>query len=155
MPVPTAEQLNTYEVTPARIADAIADLSEAQIYFTPGEDEWSIQEVIIHLADSEVFAYERLHKALAEDQPTVEAFDENAWASNLNYHSQDRNLALVLFTALRNSTSALLRTLPPEAWQRTCLHPERGTMSIYDIFSSFLNHGDLHLRQIEQIKATI
>jgi hypothetical protein len=48
-----------------------------------------------------------------------------------------------------------LRTLPPAAWERTCIHPERGTMSLYDIFISFLNHGNLHLQQIEQIKETI
>jgi uncharacterized damage-inducible protein DinB len=77
MPVPISEQLNAYAATPAHIADAIADLSEAQIRFTPADDEWSIHEVVVHLADSEIFAYERLHKTIAEEQPTVEVFNEN------------------------------------------------------------------------------
>ncbi len=155
MPVPTPEQLNAYEAAPAQVAAAIANLSEAQMHFIRAEGDWSVHEVIIHLADSEVFGYERMRKTMAEDNPTVDVYDENAWAMNLSYRTQDRNLAIVLFTALRHSSAALLRMLPPEAWERTCMHPERGEMSLYETFNTFLEHGKIHLEQIEQLKCSM
>jgi hypothetical protein len=123
--------------------------------FSPSEGEWSINEVIVHLADAEVFYYERLRKTIAEDKPAIHAFDENAFAEKLNYRSQDRGLALALFAALRNSSAALLPTLPPETWERACDHPERGVMSLYDLFEASLGHSTAHLEQIERLKATM
>ncbi len=82
-------------------------------------------------------------------------YDEGAWVNNLMYHAQDYNLALTLFTALRRSTAALLRLLPAEAWERTCVHPERGVMSLYDVFQLYLDHGNVHLSQIERLKRAL
>jgi DinB superfamily len=154
MPAPTSEQLNIYETTPSRIAVAIEGLSEAALYHKPEED-WSIHEVIIHLADSEAIGFWRLRKTLAEAGSTLAVYDEAAWASNLAYERQDRTLALALFTALRASTAALLRLLPAAAWERTSLHPEQGKMSLYDIFNLYLEHGDIHLHQIQRLKESL
>lgn len=55
-------------------------------------------------------------------------------------------------TSLRVSTAALLRSLPTEAWERTGSHPERGKMNVYDLFNVYLEHGEIHLQQIERIK---
>ena len=155
MPAPTSEQLNIYETAPSRIAAAIEGLSEAVIHHKPEEEDWSIHEVVIHLADSEAIGFWRLRKTLAEAESTLAVYDEAAWASNLAYQTQDRTLALALFTALRASTAALLRSLPTEAWERTSLHPEQGKMSVYDIFNLYVEHGDVHLQQIQRLKQSL
>lgn len=154
MPAPTSEQIDNYEAAPSRIAAAIEGLSEAVMHHKPQED-WSIHEVIIHLADSEAIGFWRLRKTLAEEESTLAVYDEAAWASNLAYHRQNRRLALTLFTALRTSTAALLRLLPAEAWARTSLHPEQGKMSVYDIFNLYAEHGDVHLQQIQRLKQSL
>lgn len=154
MPAPTSEQLNIYETAPSRIATAIEGLSEAAMHHKPEED-WSIHEIVIHLADSETIGFWRLRKTLAEAESTLAVYDEAAWASNLAYQAQDRTLALALFTALRASTAALLRLLPAVAWERTSLHPEQGEMSVYDIFNLYLEHGDIHLHQIQHLKQSL
>ena len=118
----------------------------------PTPDEWSIHEVILHLPDSETFVYERLRRVLAEERPTLQAFAESLWAQNLEYRRQDYRLALALFKAQRAANAALLRHLPDEAWLRMGVHTENGEMSLYDIFTTYLRHGEVHLRQIEQIK---
>ncbi|HZT99946.1 MAG TPA: DinB family protein [Ktedonobacteraceae bacterium] len=155
MPAPTSEQLNIYETAPSRVAAAIEGLSEAAMHHKPQAEDWSIHEVIIHLADSETIGFWRLRKTLAEEESTLAVYDEAAWANNLAYHSQNRTLALTLFSALRASTVALLRLLPPEAWERTSLHPERGRMSVYDIFNLYVEHGDVHLHQIQRLKQSL
>jgi len=155
MPAPTSEQLTIYETTPSRIAIALEGLSAAAMHHKPQEEDWSIHEVVIHLADSEAIGFWRLRKTLAEAESTLTGYDEAAWASNLAYQEQDRALALVLFTALRASSAALLRLLPAEAWERTSLHPEQGKMSVYDIFNLYAEHGDIHLHQIERLKQSL
>ena len=37
-------------------------------------------------------------------------------------------------------------------WRITSNHPEHGTIQVYDLFSIYLAHGEIHLQQIERIK---
>jgi len=150
--IPTLEQINAYEHLPERIMAAIADLDETQLQFVPAIGEWNIHEVVIHLADAEAVGYWRIRRALAEQRSELPAYNEEAWASRLSYRIQDRTLALQLFTALRASTAALLRLLTEDAWQRIALHAERGELSVLDLFNIYIEHGETHLQQIEQLK---
>ena len=149
---PTIEQINAFESVPSLIISALTGLSESQMHAVPVPGEWSIHEVVIHLGDSETFGFERLRKTIAEEKPALQVYDEDAWARNLSYQRQERHYALALFSAQRRSTAALLRMLPLEAWQRTAIHPERGEITLYDIFIIYLEHGEIHLAQIEQLK---
>ena len=155
MPAPTIEQINLFEETPSLVISVIEGLSESQVQQSPAPGEWSIHEIVIHLGDSETFGYERLRTTLAEDKPVLPIYDEDAWARKLKYHQQERHLALALFFAQRRSTAALLRMLSPEAWERTAMHPERGEISLYDIFITYLEHGNIHLAQIEHVKQSL
>lgn len=152
---PTIEQINAFESVPSLVIAALAEVSESQMHDVPSAGEWSIHDVIIHLGDSETFGFERLRKTIAEDKPTLQVYDEDAWARNLSYQRQERHFALALFSAQRRSTASLLRMLPPEIWKRTAIHPERGEISLYDIFIIYLEHGSIHLAQIEQIKRSL
>lgn len=152
MTVPTVEQIDAYEATATKLEASIQGLSDEQLLQRPTPEEWSIHEVILHLPDSETFVYERLRRVLAEERPTLHAFAESLWAQNLEYRLQDYRLALALFKAQREANAALLRQLSAAAWLRTGVHTENGEMSLYDIFTTYLRHGEVHLRQIEQIK---
>jgi hypothetical protein len=155
MPKPTPEQINTFEMAPAEIASAIEGLSETEMHFIPEIGEWSVHEIIIHLADSEAGAYWRLRKTLAEKEAMLPVYDQEAWMHNLSYRIQDRRLALQLFAALRASSAALLRLVPEHAWERTSIHPEHGEMSVYDLFNLYLDHSHTHLQQIEHLKQAL
>ena len=152
MSIATPEQIDAYETAPSRIASTIEGLSEAQMHYVPAIGEWSIHEIIIHLADSEAGGFWRLRKTIAEKGATLPVYDEEIWTRNLSYRIQDRRLAMELFAALRASTAALLRLLPPAAWERTSIHPERGEMTVHDIFNLYVEHGEIHLQQIERLK---
>jgi hypothetical protein len=152
MPIATPEQLARYNAAPSQVLAALEGLDETQLHHRPAEDEWSIHEIVIHLADSEVMGYERLRKTLAEEDATLTVYDEAQWAQKLSYQTQDRELAISLFRTLRASTSALFRFLPATAWELTSNHPERGKISVYDLFNIYLDHGEIHLQQIAHIK---
>ena len=155
MPAASIEQINAFEGVPSRIISIVEGLNESQMHAVPARGEWSIHEVVIHLGDIETFGFERLRKTIAEDKPTLQVYNEDAWARNLSYQRQERHLAFALFSSQRRSTAALLRMLPAETWERTAMHPERGEISLYDIFTIYLEHGEIHLAQIEQIKQSL
>lgn len=152
MPVPTQAQFETFSNAAAHFAALLSELTEEQIQYVPAPGEWSIHMIIVHLADSETVGYWRLRKTIAEPGSTLPVYDEATWAERLSYQTQDRELALTLFANLRASSTALLRSLPHEAWEWTGEHPERGTISLYDIFQIYLEHAQIHLQQIEQVK---
>jgi hypothetical protein len=152
MPIPTHEQIAAYESAPDRIAAAIIGLSDEQLLAQPIPGEWSIHEILIHLPDSEAFGGERLRRTIAEEHPTLQAYPESIWAERLDYKKQSYHLALALFTAQRRANAALLRQLPAQTWERTGIHTERGEMSLYEIFQTYLAHAEAHLQQIEQVK---
>ncbi|GCE02845.1 DinB family protein [Dictyobacter aurantiacus] len=155
MPVATSEQLEQYAAIPTQIARAVEGLSKEQLLQTPIEGEWTIHEVIIHLADSEAVGFWRLRKTLAERDSLLAVYDEDAWSKTLFYRQQDYRLALKLFTDLRASSAALLALLPSQSWELTSTHAERGKLSLYDLFQTYLEHGEIHLQQIERIKQAL
>ena len=155
MPVPTKEQLQEYETVCARFSVAIEGLTEEQFHYKPNENDWSVHDIIIHMGDSETGGFWRIRKTLAEENIILPVYDQEAWQKHLAYEKQDRTLALNLFTALRTSTAALLRSLLDEAWEKTSTHPERGKMTLYDIFLLYLEHGQAHLDQINSLKQSL
>ena len=93
---------------------------------------WSVHEHFVHVTDSEVNSYVRCRRLIAEQGGTILAYDENKWASLLDYHSQSIDDALELFKWLRRQSYKLIKTLPEPVWSHTAIHSEDGEMSLDD-----------------------
>ena len=152
MPKPSEEQFTTYANAPSHISTLIHGLSSAALNHTPAEGEWSIHEILVHLADSELVGSWRIRRAIAEPGTTIQAYDEATWAQAMNYKNHDMSAALQLFSALRTSNTLLLRSLPDEVWEHTVVHSDDGGMSLYDVFMTYIRHIDTHIEQIERQK---
>lgn len=138
---------NTYE----KIKETVKDLTEAEKNFKPSPDKWSIREIINHLCDSETIAVTRLFRIATESNPSLPAYDQNLWASILNYNKLDDELALLIFGLLRTRIYQLLHILPAEVWTKKGTHHERGEITFYDMFKIYVEHGENHLRQIKDL----
>src|SRR5436305_13447467 len=69
--------------------------------FTPAPGKWSIRQIIAHLADAELVGAHRLRQVIAEDNPTLIAFDQDAWARNLDYSRRKPKQSLEAFRRVR------------------------------------------------------
>lgn len=49
------------------LRESIEGLAEEELRFKPSLDKWSIHQILIHIADSELVSTQRLKKVLAED----------------------------------------------------------------------------------------
>src|SRR5512139_4302706 len=88
---------------------ALADIPREAWLFKPEPKEWSVHEVIIHLADSETNAALRARKLIVEPGGTLMGYDQDKWAVELDYHDQSCEDALETVRLVRKTTYALLK----------------------------------------------
>jgi len=55
----------------------------------PFEGKWSAAEIVHHLSDSETTSGLRLRKLLTEDRPLIQGYDQDVYATSLNYNHRD------------------------------------------------------------------
>jgi uncharacterized damage-inducible protein DinB len=116
---------------------------------TPAPGAWDVRQVVCHLADCEtVFAF-RLRQAVAEENHTIQPFDQDRWAQS--YDAYDLAGALELFRTTRDWNMRFIGTLSPEVLARPVTHPERGTMTIQTIVETMAGHDLNHIGQIERL----
>src|SRR5262244_3103655 len=106
------------------LLEMLKDIPRAMWKFKPEPKEWSVHEVLIHLADSETNAALRARKLIVEPGGTLMGYDQDKWAIDLNYHDQSIEDALETLRLVRKTTYALLKKQPNEVFEHTVRHPE-------------------------------
>lgn len=106
---------------------------------------WSIHEHIVHMADSEANSYIRCRRLIAEAGRQLMDYDENQWATALDYHRISPQAAVELLRCLRRQTYDLIRSLPESAWANTGYHPENGDMTLEDWLEVYERHIAEHI----------
>jgi hypothetical protein len=103
---------------------ALADIPKDAWLFKPEPKEWSVYEVLIHLADSESNAALRARKLIVEPGGTLMGYDQDKWTVELNYHDQSYEDALEIVRLVRKTTYALLKRQSDEVFEHWVKHPE-------------------------------
>jgi hypothetical protein len=147
------QKISQYGHAHATLTAAIQQFPREMWQFKPSPADFSIHEIIVHIADSEANSYARCRRAIAEPGSTVMAYDEMRWAAALDYHRQDPDEALELFKWLRRLSYHLIRDLPAEAWSRTIHHPENGLMTLDDWLDVYARHIPEHIAQMQGVYA--
>lgn len=144
----TADVIDAYEAGPAKLRAAVAGLTRADLTARPGPGDWSVLEVVVHLADSDAISIDRMKRMLTEDAPPLLYADETAYVDRLFPHDQDLDDALTLLEVGRRQFARVLRRLPPEAFARTGIHNRKGAVTVGGMVPSYVEHLDYHLRFI-------
>jgi hypothetical protein len=107
---------------------------------------------LAHLADSELVMAHRFRQIIAEDNPTLIAFDQDAWARNLDYARRKPKVSLEAFRRIRGENHELLSGLPEAAFERSGNHSERGPMTLRSLLETAAAHAESHARQAQAIR---
>jgi uncharacterized damage-inducible protein DinB len=140
--------LDNFEAAPATLSKAIAGLSREDLLAFPVPGTWSIQQIVLHLADTEQVFADRMKRVIAEDNPTLLSFDENLWASHLNYDGQSAQDACALLGLTRRQMACILRALPDSAFDRKGMHSVAGAMTLGELVAKDVKHLEHHLKFI-------
>lgn len=116
-----------------------------------GPEGWTILEILCHLRDFDIIFRERAEQMLADDHPTLPAFDHEAMAIEKSYNEQDYAYAFDAFIASRKETKSFFEQLSDQDWERTGIHPERGEFSMTDAVIQVGHHDSDHLEQITRL----
>jgi hypothetical protein len=129
---------------------ALAEAPQKALKFKPEPTEWSVHEVIIHIADSESNAALRARKLIVEPGGALMGYNQAQWADTLHYHDHNIEEALEITRLARKTTYELLKRQPEEVFTHSIVHPE------YEdpyTFEKWINIYSAHIPgHIEQIK---
>ena len=137
---------------PARLEDALRNLSEAKLTGRPG-NAWSIQEEAGHLLDIEPLMSGRLDQ-LISGASVLRAWDgtnEATW--NANHNARPLQDILEAFRRSRQSFVSSLDRLPDDLIERSAFHPRlKKPMRIIDLAFFVAEHDDYHLARVAAAK---
>ena len=141
--------MEVLRATPGEIAVLEGRFPEAQLKLGPTDGKWRAREIVAHLADCELVFGFRLRQTLAEDVPVIQPFDQDLWAKR--YANCDFASALRMFRAARAWNVLLVEGTTPAERERKMTHPERGTMTFWNVVETMAGHDLNHLTQLHRL----
>jgi hypothetical protein len=147
-----AELLERFRRGPELLAVVLTGVFGEEEDFTPAPGKWSARQIVAHLADGELVSAHRMRQVLAEENPTLIGFDQDAWASNLDYARRKPKQSLETFRRLRAENCELLKGLPESAFERAGSHTERGRTTLRRLVELTADHAESHARQLQALR---
>ncbi len=128
------------------LVQAVSSLTPEQASEHPIPGTWSIAEVVAHLLDSDLVLADRMKRIIAEESPTLLAFDENAWIDRLDSNAMPVDEAATLFAAHRRWMARILKAQDEATFARAGIHSEAGRQTLAEVLVKATNHLDHHLK---------
>ena len=137
-------------------ADVIAGLAAAvpgdQARWKPDPAQWSILEVVNHLADEEVEDFRtRLDLTLHRPGEPWPPIDPPRWATERRYNDRRLPESIDRFLQRRAESVAWLGELSSPDWTLAYEHPRAGRIRAGDLLLSWVAHDHIHIRQLNRL----
>jgi uncharacterized damage-inducible protein DinB len=146
-----AEAIAAIGRVPEQLYGAVRGLDDAQLDTPYRAGGWTLRQVVHHVADSHANSYVRCKLTVSEDNPTVQNYDETAWAAFADANGPIGS-SLLIVHALHDRWVAWLRSLPAAAFARPCTHTVRGNLTLDDLVAIYAWHGNHHVAQIATLR---
>ncbi|MBV8728768.1 MAG: DinB family protein [Acidobacteriia bacterium] len=147
-----SELVERFRRSPELLAVVLTGVFGEEEDFTTAPGKWNIRQILAHLADTELVFAHRFRQVIAEENPTLMGFDQDAWARNLEYSKRKPKASLESFRRLRAENHELLKDLPESVFERTGNHTERGTLTLRRMVETAADHAESHARQTQAIR---
>ena len=143
----TPSLIESIEAAPRAVRQAVRGLTEPQLNTV--YKNWSIRQIVHHLADSHVHSYIRFKWALTESNPTIKAYDEADWVVLDDSKHGGIAPALALLDGLHAKWEQLLQGMSRDTFSRTFVHPQtHETVSLWTALNYYAWHARHHTGQI-------
>jgi len=144
--------LERYRRGPELLAVVLTGVFGEEEDFVPAPGKWSARQIVAHIADAELVAAHRFRQMIAEDNPTLIAFDQDKWTHHLDYAKRKPKQSLEAFRRIRAENYELLKDLPEAAFGRTGNHTERGVITVMNLLDGMAEHAESHARQLQELR---
>lgn len=138
---------------PRRYREAVAALGEKDLRRRPDPETWSPLEYLCHVRDVYSVHVDRVTRALTEENPLVDAMNNEVRAERDAYNEQDREQ--VLDDLERNAArfAALVETVTPDQWPRLMTRRPAEERTVLWLIRHATHEGVHHLHDIDRIVA--
>lgn len=135
------------------IAGLVRAFPPEQARWRPTPADWSVLEVINHLADEEHGDFRlRLDAALHRPGMAVPPNDSADWPAARAYNERDPAESLARFLDARRQSLAWLRALTDPGWSNAIPRNAGGVLRAGDLLAAWAVHDVLHLRQLVELQ---
>jgi len=114
--------------------------------YSPGK--WTIRQLLMHLVDADQVLLERISRGIANPGQTVYGFDQDKWASAMEYPKLSLDVARALFIATRARIIELAQLYYDVHGQNEYVHSESGHRTVKEEFNKVAWHTEHHLGQM-------
>ncbi len=133
----------------ATIRAEVEALPKAVHVWHPAPEEWSINEVIGHLIESERRGFAgRVRILLASKDPQLEGWDQNEVAKGRRDDMKAAAKLVAELERMRVESASLVRGLKAADLKRGGQHPEVGWLRVADLLHEWVHHDRNHIKQI-------
>jgi FMN phosphatase YigB (HAD superfamily) len=134
--------------TPAVLRSFSVSLTEEQWRHEPSHDDWAMNELVCHLADTEREIHRmQMDLMIAREGAFIPRPDSGVWASEREYLNIDGKSALAQFIGARIENLKTLKTLDENIWSRSARHAIFGPTDFLEVTSFIADHDRLHVQQ--------
>lgn len=136
---------------PEKVRESIVGLSAEQL--DTKYKNWTIRQIVHHMADSHMNAYIRFKWALTEASPLIKTYDETKWSEIVDARLLPIEPSLIILDGIHERWAGLIDGLDDEMMEKTYFHPEIGNdVSLLEALPSYVWHTDHHVGQILWIR---
>jgi hypothetical protein len=130
----------------------LSGLTQEEAHLKPDADTWSILEVVCHLYDEEREDFrEHLDFILHRQNEEWQVIDIEGWVTQRKYNEQNFSGMQEKFLAERQKSFAWLKGITNSDWDTTYTS-QYGSMTAGEMFSSWIAHDNLHIRQLVELR---
>ena len=137
---------------PEKLKNAVGKLTKDQLDTPYRPEGWTLKQLIHHIGDSHMSALLRFKWALTEDEPTIKAYDEKAFAELYDSKLSPVVISLDLISALHGKWVILLENMSNTEFEKTYVHPETGYRStLKESLGHYSWHSRHHYAHLENL----
>jgi hypothetical protein len=136
---------------PQELETLVGKYAENQLDVPVRDGEWTIRQIVHHLADAHFNGFIRMKLVLTETKPILKPYDQDAWAV-LGDMKLPIQSSFVILQGLHERWATLLANLPESSWERAGIHLENGLVTLDNLLTLYAGHGQTHLEQIKQLQ---
>ena len=138
---------------PEELVQVVSGLTDQQLKTVSIPGEWTVQQIVHHLADSHMNAFVRMKLILTMENPNLLGYPQDAWALLPDVNAIPIEASLGILRGIHARWTALFESLPDDDWGKKGFHSENGEVTIEDILKTYSWHGGNHIDQIQRVLA--
>ena len=118
------EAINILKLFPEQLRLLLLDITDEKLDTPYRPGGWTIRQLVHHIADSHHNSYLRYRWALTEENPTIKAYDEKAFAALGDYKTAPIAWSLSHIESVHHRWVYLLQSFTIAQWKRCFTHPD-------------------------------